>query len=242
MKKTVLLGIQPTGRLHVGHYIGVLSPALKQKNLSILIAQYHSLTSQSKETENERIYYLYNELRKMGFKSITLQESGVLKLFFELLAQEPMGRLERLPQYRTKEKTAGMLLYPLLMAADIIHSGATHVLVGEDQIPHMDYYKTVATKHKYPVAKTIVVPDSRIMSIKDPSKKMSKSLGDEHCLYLDDTLETLHKKLSKAPTTKDGIDNLKRIAAGFGIEFDEKQAADSKKILATLIFAKLNKK
>lgn len=135
-----------------------------------------------------------------------------------------------------------MLTYPVLMACDIILSGCTHILVGEDQEPHMEYYRYIARKNGYKkLAKSIVVKDSKVMSIKDPTKKMSKSLGDEHCIYLDDDLKTIKEKLKKAPTTPEGVQNLKRIAKAFNVKYNDKQNAKSKDDLSTVIYLTFTK-
>lgn len=73
------------------------------------------------------------------------------------------------------------------------------------------------------------------MSIKDPTKKMSKSLGDEHCIYLCDTPEDIHKKIMSAPTTKEGIENLKNISKLYGTDFDENNCKSSKENLIEII-------
>jgi tryptophanyl-tRNA synthetase len=65
----------------------------------------------------------------------------------------------------------------------------------------MHYYREVARKNKYKIADSFILPDRQIKSIKDPTKKMSKSLGDDHCIYLDDTFEDINRKISKSPTT-----------------------------------------
>lgn len=242
--KHILIGIQPTGRLHLGHYIGVIKPALKYKetsNVEFLMADYHSLTSVSKGTCYENCSDLRQELfEKFGFENIGYQEMKTLKLFWELIAQEPIGNLKHLPQFKSKEQTLGMLTYPVLMAADIIISNCTHVLVGEDQEPHMEYYRYIARKNGYKnIAKSIVVKDSKVMSIKDPTKKMSKSLGDDHCIYLDDSLEVIKAKLAKAPTTPEGLANLKKIAKAFSFKYNDKSNKESKEKLAEAICEQL---
>jgi tryptophanyl-tRNA synthetase len=239
MMKNILVGIQPTGRLHIGHYIGVLKPALeldKKELVHIMIADYHALTTQ-KEVDGRK---MFNQIKNMGLPNVSYQSRKAPLLFWKLIAQEPIGNLKHLPQFKSKEQTLGMLTYPVLMACDIILSNCTHVLVGEDQEPHMEYYRYIAKKNGYKnIAESIVLKDSKIMSIKDPSKKMSKSLGDEHCIYLDDTKENIKRKIMKSPTTLDGIQNLKRIAKAFNCDYDETKNAMSKELLVKAICEEL---
>lgn len=237
--KKILVGIQPTGRLHIGHYIGVIKPALKLNEteiVGVMIADYHALTTQ-KEVDGRK---MFEQIRDMGLTNIDYQSRQALLLFWKLIAQEPIGNLKHLPQFKSKEQTLEMLTYPVLMACDIILSQCTHVLVGEDQEPHMEYYRYIARKNGYKkLAKSIIVKDSKIMSIKDPTKKMSKSLGDEHCIYLDDEPEIVKEKIKKAPTTPEGVENLKRIAKAFKVKYNEKKNAKSKELLAEAIITQL---
>lgn len=234
--KTILIGIQPTGRLHLGHYLGVIKPAIeldKQGELiEFMVADYHALTTQKEVNAGN----LFDILHKFGFNNINYQDRKAPELFWKMIAQEPIGNLKHLPQFKSKEKTLGMLTYPVLMACDIILSKCDAVLVGEDQLPHMEYYRYLARKHDYKVAETIIVPSSKVMSIKDPTKKMSKSLGDEHCIYLDDTLEGIKSKIKKAPTTPKGLTQLKKLSKIFGITYNSKENAKSKEQLAVSIY------
>ena len=130
-----------------------------------------------------------------------------------------------------RKGNAGLLTYPCLMAADIILANPDYVIVGEDQQQHMEFYRRTCKRLGIKkVAKTLLTETPRIMSIKDPTRKMSKSAGDEHCLYLGDH-EANHKKIMKAPTTPAGIKNLKKIAKGLGIEYDPKKNKESKERL-----------
>lgn len=236
--KTILLGIQPTGRLHIGHYIGVLQPALelnKTELVEVMIADYHAMTTTKDPTENSK--KMFKQIKDMGLTNIKHQSREAPELLWKLIVQEPIGNLKHLPQFKSKEQTLGMLIYPVLMACDIILSNCTHVLVGEDQEAHMEYYRYIARKNGYKnIAKSITIPNSRIMSVKDPTKKMSKSLGDEHCIYLDDDLETIKLKLKKSPTTPEGIKNLKRIAKAFNVKYNSKENSKSKELLAQAIY------
>lgn len=232
--KTILVGIQPTGRLHLGHYLGVIKPAIelnKEHNVEFMVADYHALTTQ-KEVNAQNIF---DTLHKFGFGNINYQDRKAPELFWKMIAQEPIGELKHMPQYKSKEQTLGMLTYPVLMACDIILSNCNAVLVGEDQEPHMEYYRYLAKKHGYKIAETIVVKGSKVMSVKDPSKKMSKSLGDAHCIYLDDTKEDIVAKIKKHPTDEEGLKQLKKLANVFGVEYDDNNNSSSKEKLAIAI-------
>lgn len=243
--KKILAGIQPTGRLHLGHYIGVLKPALRLQesgdDVDVMIASLHAMTTLCKKDINDNHKKIISILRELQFTSVFTQPAENIDLFWEIIAREPIGNLKHLPQFKSKEQTLGMLTYPVLMATDIILSECTHVLVGEDQEPHMEYYRYIARKHGYKkLAKSIVIKDSKVMSVKDPTKKMSKSLGDEHCIYLDDDLETIKAKLKKAPTDQDGLVNLKKIAKAFNYKYNSNQNSKSKEELAEVIHNHFN--
>lgn len=226
----ILLGIQPTWRLHIGNYFGALKKWLEMQaqghEVTVLMANYHA---------NAVIYpdvmRFETSLMQLWFARTKLQTYENLAKFYELAHSTSSSELSRLPQYQTKEKTLHMLSYPLLMAADIIVSDADAVIVGDDQEPHMHFYREIARRNWYKEAITIKSDTPRLMSILDPSRKMSKSLWDDHCIYLDDDLEALTRKIMKAPTTPDGIENLKSISRLYGFEYDESKNKDSKEWL-----------
>lgn len=226
-----LYGIQPTGRIHIGNYLGGLKMAI-EKEAVILIAQYHAMTT--REVDQWDMYKeLYEQLAGLlPASKFTAQSHENLYVAWKIMCKTPMSDLKRMTQFKDKgEGNAGLLTYPCLMAADIILSGADVVIVGEDQLQHMEFYRRTCKRLGIKkIAKTLLTETPRIMSIKDPTKKMSKSLGNEHCLYLGDH-EANRKKIMKAPTTPAGIKNLKLIAKGLGIEYDEKANRESKERL-----------
>ena len=242
-----LVWIQPTGRLHIGNYFGAIKPWLDRNKWDdrtfFMVAHYHSGVSFNEAIEFavklkdlvgwvDYFWYLGNLGNNLPI--VYKQEIESVLLSQELSHKVPVSWLERLPQYKTKEKTLHMLSYPLLMACDIINSWCDAVIVWTDQIPHIQFYNDICEKFGYKKAEAIVT-DVRIMSIKDPTKKMSKSLGDEHCIYLDDTHEDIHKKIMSAPTTKEGIENLKNISKLYGTDFDENNCKSSKENLIKII-------
>jgi len=202
----------------------------KEHDVEFLIAQYHANCKDEME-----ILYFRHALYTLGVPMTILQTRETLELFYQLAHSTSVSELARLPQYQTKEQSLHMLSYPLLMACDIIISDCDAVIVGDDQEPHMHFYREIARRNGYKEAITIKSDAPRIMSIKDPTKKMSKSLGDEHCIYLDDTIEALTDKIMKASTTLEGIENLKAISNLYGFDYDENKNKDSKEILIKVI-------
>lgn len=231
----ILLGIQPTGRLHIGNYFGALKKWLemqKDNEVIFLIADYHANDTSMKSFADIR--RIFDSMRVNDW--ITQSATKVLPLFYQLAHSTSVSELARLPQYQTKKQTLHMLSYPLLMAADIIISDCDAVIVWDDQEPHMHFYREIARRNGYKEAITIKSDTPRIMSISDPSKKMSKSLWDEHCIYLDDTIEDITNKVMKAPTTPDWVGNLKEISNLYGFEYDEANNKNSKERLIKIIF------
>jgi tryptophanyl-tRNA synthetase len=208
-----LYGIQPTGRIHIGNYLGGLRLAIEKK-ADILIAQYHAMTTKGEVDE------FYGSLSRIGAWGAHEQSEDALLLAWKIQCKTPMSDLKKMTQFKEKGETnIGLFTYPCLMAADIILADPDYVIIGEDQLQHMEFYrktcKRLGIKH---IAENLLTETPRIMSIKDPTKKMSKSLGDEHCIYLG---EDCTKKIMKAPTTPEGIKNLQQIASALDVPFSE---------------------
>lgn len=210
--KKYLIGIQPTGKLHIGNYLGCIKKALElqaEGNIVIfLIANYHAETNGTVQS-----FGLYSELQKLGAIDIIEQNVNHTGMFWKLLCKTKMSDLERMTQYKDKKQklpNVGLFTYPVLMAADIFIVNPDYVIVGEDQLQHIELTNTLVKrigddkKYEYVLSET-----PRIMSLVDPTKKMSKSLGDKHVLYLFD--ENYEEKLKKAVTTPEGIKNLQKI-------------------------------
>lgn len=214
-----LIGIQPTGKLHIGNYLGCLAKGLRLQSeghdVIFLIANYHSMTTGNYTPETEK------ELKRLGCKNIVHQTPEYTEKFFELCCKLNTGILFRMPQYKDKkdkiEYDLGLLLYPVLMASDIIMNDPDVIIVGSDQIPHIELTNDICkrigiTKHyEYEFGDV-----DKIMSLQDPTIKMSKSAGEKHVLYLFD--ENYEYKLRKANATEEGIKNLQKIGDFFGIE------------------------
>lgn len=199
MSKTIS-GIRPSGKLHLGNYIGSILPA-QRYNASVLIAEYHAPDG---DTDG-----LLSELRKFfdSDKILLQSDTFVPRLYFELLQVTSSGLLTHMPQYKEKEKTAHMFTYPVLMAADI--ADYDYVIVGDDQRPHIelanDILPRVGRKCPQPI-----YDGGRVMDLRNPEKKMSKSDPDS-CLFLSDKPETIRRKIQKAVTNEAGRSNLEFI-------------------------------
>ncbi len=214
-----LIGIQPTGKLHIGNYLGCLKKGLEYQeqghDVTFLIANYHSLTTNSYTDATEQ------ELIRLGCKNIKRQTPEYTELFFKLCCKINLGTLQKMPQYKDKKESVefdmGILLYPVLMTADIIINDPDIVIIGRDQVPHLDLCNDIAKRvgvNKYFNYEFGDV--DKIMSLTDPSKKMSKSSGEKGVLYLFE--EDYLSKMRPANSNNDGLLNLRKIADNIGID------------------------
>ena len=211
-----LIGIQPTGKLHIGNYLGCLKRGLQlqeDNDVTFLVANYHSLTTNS---YNE---VTHSELERLGCLNIKYQTPEYTELFFELSCKLNLGTLTKMPQYKDKKDSVefdlGLLLYPVLMSADIIINDPDVVIIGRDQVPHLELCNDIAKRYNGKSYKYEFGDVDKIMSLSDPSKKMSKSGGDKSILYLFD--ENYERKIKSANSNEDGVKNLYNIANGIGI-------------------------
>jgi tryptophanyl-tRNA synthetase len=223
MKDIILSGIRPTGKLHLGNYLGSLSNFVKlQKayDCYFFIADLHSLNEPfDPKTKHEQILNLAKDYLAAGLdpKTCTIFAQSQLPQHSELavILQNvvPVSFLYRMTQFKEKstdrenEKVnAGLLFYPILMAADILMYKATKVPVGADQTQHVELARDIAGFFNnrfgqvFPEPKPLFTETPKVMSLLAPDKKMSKTLGDGHCLYIDDEPETIKAKLAKAVT------------------------------------------
>lgn len=229
MKKTLFSGIQPTGDLHLGNYLGALKQwgALEDQYNSIFcIADYHSLTENfDPQLKQKQIFNTALDFLACGIdpeKSIVFVQSSVsahTELAWILNCLTPMGELERMTQYKdksTRQKeniNAGLFVYPTLMAADILLYKAEAVPVGEDQIQHLELTRTLARKFNskfgnyFKEPQEILTSAKRIMSLTEPDKKMSKSLGIKNYIALSDSPEIIKKKIQSATTDSGSASN-----------------------------------
>ncbi len=242
-QETILSGVQATGKLHIGNYLGALKQFVDIQNDGKLqcyffIADLHALTiprepkqlrQDTLEVIAEYIAAGLNPEKSVLFIQNHVAAHSELAWIFNCIT--PVGELERMTQYKDKGKAqkdsvnAGLLTYPTLMAADILLYKPNFVPVGEDQVQHLELSRIIARKFNNQFGKTFPEPKSfvrnplRIMSLKNPEKKMSKT-GDDP-LYLDDSPTELAQKLKKAVTastgdSSPGVDNLLYLLEQFG--------------------------
>jgi tryptophanyl-tRNA synthetase len=231
MKKRMLSGIKPSGKLTLGNYLGAIANFVNYQNeyeLFVFIANLHALTSFEDKDELLRNTYdlaaLYLACGLDPNKVTLFIQSEVLEhanLAFSLNCFAYMGELNRMTQFKDKmikenetSINVGLYTYPLLMAADILIYNPDFVPVGEDQKQHVELTRDLALRINNRFGKTFNVPTplipeygARIMSLTDPKKKMSKSddESDKGCIYLLDDSEVARKKIMAAVTDSESI-------------------------------------
>ena len=228
MVKKIFSGVQPTGNLHLGNYLGAIKNFVKlnsdnENNCLFCVVDLHAITV--KQNSNE----LRNNIRETvatfiasGIdpkKSIIFNQSKVSahsELAWILSCTARIGWLNRMTQFKEKagkdkEKASiGLYAYPVLMAADILLYDATHVPVGDDQKQHLELCRDIAQKfnNDFRVENFFTIPEplikkefSRVMSLKDATKKMSKSdLSDLSRINLTDEKDKMIDKIKRAKT------------------------------------------
>ena len=231
IKNRILSGVQPTGNLHLGNYLGAIKNFVKlQKDYEcyFMLADLHSITIfQDPKQLRENIIETAAVFLACGLdpkKNVIFCQSSVpghseLAWIFNCVAR--IGWLNRMTQFKekagsNKEKASvGLYSYPTLMAADILLYKATHVPVGEDQKQHLELCRDIAVKFHndfncknfFSLPEPIITKEvARIMSLKDGTKKMSKSDESEASrINLTDTEEDIIQKIRKAKTDNDLI-------------------------------------
>lgn len=237
MPKTVVSGIQPSGTLHLGNYLGFLRQAVAlQDNPNYRrfysIVDLHSLTGKYTPKEKRKdIYELAVDLLAGGIdprKSTLFIQSHVpehteLNWIFSTITST--GQLERMVEYKEKvaqglTPNAGLFNYPVLQAADILIYKAELVPVGEDQLQHLELARDTARAFNrrfgrtFPEPKAILTKAPRVMSLNSARQKMSKSLP-AGCLFLTDRPKAMREKIMRAETdsyTEIGYDPVRRAA------------------------------
>ena len=228
MGKKIFSGVQPTGNLHLGNYLGAIKNFVElnkdDANQCIFcVVDLHAITTKQDPKElKKNIRETVATFIASGIdpkKSIVFNQSGVAahsEGAWILSCVARMGWLNRMTQFKEKagkdkEKASiGLYSYPVLMASDILLYDATHVPVGDDQKQHLELCRDIAQKfnNDFGVEEFLKVPEpliqkkfSRIMSLKDGSKKMSKSeLSDLSRINLTDDKDQIINKIKKAKT------------------------------------------
>jgi len=225
--KRVFSGVQPTGNIHIGNYLGALRQfvELQDDNECIYcIVDMHSITvPQDPKALRQHILdvaALYLAVGVDPKKSIVFIQSDVpghAELSWILTCNSYTGELSRMTQFKMKNKgresaPAGLFTYPILMAADILLYDTDIVPVGNDQKQHIELCRDIAIRINNKYKKTFVVPDgrflkagARIMALDDPSSKMSKSAENIHSrISLLDDENKIKKSIMKATTDSEG--------------------------------------
>ncbi|MFH1456631.1 MAG: tryptophan--tRNA ligase [Patescibacteria group bacterium] len=229
MKKTLFSGIQPTGELHIGNYLGALKQWVDiqdEYNSIFCIVDYHSITEDfDPKKKQEQVFNTAVDFLATGIdpeKSIIFVQSKIyehteLAWIFNCIT--PVAEMERMTQYKDKASrqkaniNMGLFDYPVLMAADILLYKTEIVPVGDDQVQHIELARKVARKFNNKFGEYFVEPKprltktARVMSLTEPDNKMSKSVP-KSCIFLSDSSEEINKKIKSAVTTDQGALNL----------------------------------
>ena len=222
-KPRVLSGIQPSGMLHLGNYLGAIQQWVQgqsQKTNFICVVDLHAITvPQEPEQLRRQTRELTALLLAAGIDpdQTTLFVQSHVRAHTEacwlLNCVAPLGWLERMTQYKTKAAKqesvlTGLLTYPVLQAADILLYDTDEVPVGEDQKQHVELTRDIAQRFNYQYGETFVLPKAviresgaRIMALNDPTAKMSKSdFTPGHAIRITDTPEQIRKAIKGATT------------------------------------------
>mgnify|MGYP001335750771 CR=1 FL=1 len=224
-KKKIFSGVQPTGNLHLGNYLGAIKNWVnlqKESDCIFCIVDLHSITNSDQVQDlKSNTYEVLSAYIAAGIdtkKNIIFKQSSISahsELSWLLSCRTPIGWLNRMTQFKdkagkNKEKASvGLYSYPILMAADILLYKSTHVPVGDDQKQHLELCRDIAQSFNrfynvdfFPIPEPIISKNfSRIMSLKDGEKKMSKSdESDFSRINMNDSQEQILKKIKKAKT------------------------------------------
>lgn len=231
-KVELLTGIRPTGDLTVANYLGAVAPIVEfqVRGVSpvVFVADLHAITDNEPATVRQYIHGVVADYIALGVDpqkaKIYLQSDimGEVTTFTALLARiVSVAELLRVPTLKDKLKNnarpetanALLLLYPVIMAADILLNRARTVAVGEDQLPHMEFTRLLARRFNkrygeiFPIPQVLQVESLRILSLKGEGK-MSKS-NPGGAIFLTDDLKTVSNKIKAAETAFEGVVNEK---------------------------------
>ena len=230
-KKLVFSGVQPTGNLHLGNYLGAIKNFVslqKEMNCVYCVVDLHAITTFQKPEElKNNILETTASFLATGLdpnKSIIFNQSSVpahsqLAWIFNCVSR--IGWLNRMTQFKDKagsdkeKASVGLYIYPNLMAADILLYKATHVPVGADQKQHLELTRDIAQKFNkdfnckdfFPLPEPLILKNiSRVMSLRDGTKKMSKSEESDYSrINLKDSPDEIVKKIKKAKSDSEPI-------------------------------------
>ncbi len=250
MKARVFSGVQPSGQLHIGNYLGALKnwAEIQTRYESIFcIVDLHAVTVYQDPPE------LLAKIRETAAlfiaagidpeeSSVVVQSSipGHSELAWLLNCVTPLGWLQRMTQFKAKAEKqetigSGLLEYPVLMAADILLYQASVVPVGDDQAQHLELTRDIAQRFNTIYGETFSMPathlpavGARIMGLDDPTQKMSKSAsGAGHAIGLLDDPKKIQKKIARATTDSEPAVDSERMGAGVANLLAIGQACDA---------------
>lgn len=247
--KTIFSGVQPTGNLHLGNYLGAIRNWVRLQddyNCIFCVVDLHAITvwqdpvqlrASTREVAAAMIASGVDATKHVVFNQSQVTAHAELAWVFNCVAR--LGWLNRMTQFKEKagknaeKSSAGLYVYPNLMAADILAYKATHVPVGEDQKQHLELARDIAQKFNndfgqefFPIIEPIIQgPATRVMSLRDGSNKMSKSdPSDMSRINMIDSADDIAKKIRKArtdpeplPESKEGLDGRAEAANLVGI-------------------------
>jgi tryptophanyl-tRNA synthetase len=227
VKPVVFSGIQPTGKLHIGNYIGAITQwveNLDRFDNIFCIVDLHAITIpevvrpeylRAKTREVAALYVASGIDTDRAAVFVQSHISAHAELAWILNCLTPLGWMERMTQYKAKASRqesvgTGLLVYPALMAADILLYNTNYVPVGEDQRQHIELTRDVAERFNHMFGPVFTIPEAmireggeRIMGLDDPTAKMSKSIGEEqagHSIGLLDPPGAIRKAIMRAVT------------------------------------------
>ena len=277
----IFSGIRPTGEIHLGNYLGAIKQWIElqeKEDCLFCVVDWHAITTPyEKNSLQDQIFDLASSYLAVGLnpqKCILFVQSQVkehAELSWLLGTITPLGELKRMTQFKDKSQkhpdyiNAGLLNYPLLMAADILLYETEAVPIGKDQAQHLELTRNIAEKFNKKYGQTFILPKAMfpkqgatIMSLVSPEKKMSKTDKGKGCIGLFEESESIRKKIMSAttdsgkeikydPIKKKGISNLLTIFSLFSDrpireiekDFQNKNYGDFKKALADLLIEKL---
>lgn len=219
-KKRILTGDTPTGKLHIGHYVGTLENRVKlqhEYDTFILLANVHAFANDYRQSEiiNQNVYEVYLDNLAVGIDpevSTIYLESGIpetLELYSYFLTMVRQARAIRNPsvkeeiKYKNLDPSMAFICYPILQAADILGFNANLVPVGEDQLPVIEQTREIARDFNKAYGETFIIPEAKVGRVArligtDGKMKMSKS--GLNAILLSDNEETLKKKIQACYT------------------------------------------
>ena len=225
MAKRIFSGIQPSGNLHIGNYLGAIKNWVKLQDefeSIFCVVDLHAITVpqdpeelRKKTLEIAKIYLASGiDIKKSSiFIQSHVHEHTELTWILNTIAKMP--ELDKMTQFKDKTQNSsresvgvGLYDYPVLMAADILLYDAEKVPVGEDQVQHVELTRTLGRRFNSKFGETFIIPEPfvvkegmRIMALDDPTSKMSKSAASEYnYIALTDNADTIRKKIKKAVT------------------------------------------